>query len=319
MKVNDIVISKVENQRDFSRFMDELNLQGNVFIIKPNWVDGTDGSFTEARVLELVFEYLKDKKLFIIESYTIWRNQPCTEQGVEEIPASKGNLIDAKSKHEWIEKQDNWFLENKGIEALLEKYNVEYINITEEVWSGRTVDAGTIQELVDGNYKPVMFKELYSYVPQKLFDVKGATLISLSKLKTGQPGNITASTKNIFGLIPDPSRFPKYHGENNKLIAQSIVDANKIYRSLFKTVFITEGIFTAISGCWPENFETIRNWGQIVGGRNSAEVDSVIATMIGLAHDKISYLPLVKETFGGFNQDVLNKIPKEFIKPINLA
>jgi hypothetical protein len=88
---------------------------------------------------------------------------------------------------------------------------------------------------------------------------------------------------------------------------------------LFDTVFIAEGIFTAIEGTWPEDFKTIRNWGQIVGGRNSAEVDAVIATMIGMDYSKIGCLPLTIETFGDFDKQVLKKIPAEFIKPIKLA
>ena len=63
----------------------------------------------------------------------------------------------------------------------------------------------------------------------------------------------------------------------------------------------------------------VRNWGQIVGGINSAEVDAVIAAMIGLDYNKISYLPPAIETFGDFDRTILNRIPKEFIKPIKLA
>jgi len=318
MKIDGIAISKVKNKKDFFRFMDELNIQGNTFIIKPNWVDGTEGSFTEAKVLEFLFDYLKGRRIFIVESYTVWRNKPCIEEGKEEIPADKGNLIDAKSKWEWIKQQDNWFLENKGIKALLKKYKVEYINITEEVWSGRTADPKIIKELVEKRYKPVMFQELYSYVPEKLFGLKDATLISFSKLKAGNPGNMTASTKNIFGLIPDPSRWPKYHGKNNKIIAQSICDENKIYRSLFNTVFIAEGIFTTVEGNWPEEFQTVKDWGQIVGGRNSACVDAMTAAMIGLDYKKISYLPPAIKTFGNFDKAILKRIPKEFIKPLRL-
>ena len=319
MKINNIIVSKIKDKEDFFEFMNELNIQGDTFVIKPNWVDGTEGSFTEARVLEFIFDYLKNKKIFIIESYTLWRNQPLTEEGKGGVPEKQGNLTDAKLWWAWIKEQDNWFLEIKKIKPLLDRYNVEYINITEEVWSDRTVNPEIIKKLVEKKYEPVMFEELYSYIPQKLFDLKGANLISFSKLKTGQPGNITASTKNIFGLIPDPTRWPKYHGENNKIIAQSIVDENKIYRSLFDTLFIVEGIFTAICGNWPDEFETIRNWGQIVGGKNSAEVDAVIATIIGLDYKKISYLPLTIKTFGDFDKNILDKLPQKFIKPIKLA
>lgn len=298
--------------------MDTLELTGEVFIIKPNWVDGVEGSSTGAKILEFIFDYLKDKKVFIIESYTIWRNQKYIEEGIEEIPPEKGNIIDAKEEWVWIRNQDEWFLENNGIRQLLDKYNVKYINITEEVWSGRTVNETTIRELVEKKFNPVKHKELYSYIPKKLYELRGSTLISLSKLKTGQPGNITASTKNVFGLIPDPSRWPKYHGENDNELSSSIIDANKIYRSLFNTIFIAEGIFSAVCGNWPDDFEVIKNWGQIVGGTNSVEVDAIIATLIGLDYNNITYLPPIIEEFGDFDKSKINDIPQEYYKPIKL-
>ena len=153
---------------------------------------------------------------------------------------------------------------------------------------------------------------------QELFDLKGATLISLSKLKTGHPGHITASTKNIFGLIPDPKRSPKYHDHESKIIPYAILDMSKIYRALFECIFINEGIFTAIEGPSPEKGRLRENVNLIVSGKNSINVDLATAKLVGI-NPKILLKKLLnptKEVFG-FNAELLNKIPKDFVNKFN--
>jgi len=311
MKIGEIVLNNIRNKKDFIRFMDELNLEGETFIIKPNWVDCRKGSFTEARILELIFDYLKGKKLFIIESYTSWRNEPYFNG--EEVDHS--DLAEGKLKWTWFKEQDNWFLNNTNIKNLLEKYGVEYINITNEVWKGEVADNNLIKKLAEKKFRPLAFKEFYSYVPKKLFELKDATLISLSKIKTERlPFGVSASTKNIFGLIPDPCRH-KYHGKNHKLISQSILDINKIYRTLFKTVFVVEGIYTSMIDYMTSN-KLVENLGIIFGGKNSVEVDSILLNMNNLDYRDVDYLLLAEKEFGGFNRDIFRYIPTKFLKSL---
>jgi uncharacterized protein (DUF362 family) len=309
MIINNTIIEKIEKKNDFTDFIKKLNIKDNTIIIKPNWVNTIEGSFTEKEVLELFFEYFKDKRIVIIESYSAWRNQYS-----EDILSKNSSLLNAKKKWDLIKDQDNWFLENKKIKELIDKYNVKYINITEEVWSKRVVDAKVIKKIVASKYDKLKFEEFYSYIPTKLFDLKDSTLISLSKIKTEKrPFGISASTKNLFGLIPDPSRY-NYHGENQELIPQSILDINKIYRSLFNCVFIVEGIYNLTLDYIGSNPKIIKNWGKIIAGRNSSEIDAISLTLMGKNYLDIEYLDLIRKNFGDFNINILKDIPKELIK-----
>lgn len=98
-------------------------------------------------------------KKIIIESYTKARND-----GTKII-----TFKNAKDNWNWIKAQDQWFLETTGIKEILQKYKVEYVNITEEVWQKRTVSAEVIKNIVENKYLPIVHSEFYSYIPKKLF------------------------------------------------------------------------------------------------------------------------------------------------------
>ncbi len=100
---------------------------------------------------------------------------------------------------------------------------------------------------------------------------------------------MSLSTKNLFSLIPDPARCGKWHGEGDKFLPQSIIDINKIYRGLFKTLWINK----------------IKESSLLIDGRNSVEVDTITAHLMGVDPQKIPYLTLTATTFGGYDRTVL--------------
>ncbi len=81
-------------------------------------------------------------------------------------------------------RQERWFLDEYGFTDLFEEYGVEYVNVTEEVWSGRTADARAVREAVEERFPPGFREEFYGYVPQRLYDLRGATFISFGKETT---------------------------------------------------------------------------------------------------------------------------------------
>lgn len=302
----DLVVDKIQSFEEFSKFMDKFSFDSKTIIIKPNWVSPKKGSYTEAKVLEFFFKYFEDKKLIVIEGNSAWRNEP-NLKGIKKI-LNDSNLESTKHKRDWLKEQDEWFLEYTKIKPLLEKYNVEYINITEEVWANQVAEKELVKEKVESKYSPLKYSEFYSYFPSRLLEFEGAILISLSKIKTEyKPFGITASTKNLFGLVPDPSRW-NYHGENHKFIPQAVLDINKIYRSFFDCVFLVEGIFTATANYMSDNPLLVENWGYILASRNSVLVDSYVAKMLGVDLNDIEYLPLCLEAFGGFDKNVLKEV-----------
>ena len=284
MEFDGVVISRITESKDFERFISGLQIKAENYVIKPNW--GNANTYTSAEILEMLFHFLNGKKM-IIESYTAWRNELNTGSEPVEVITPRN----AKRKWKWIKEQDEWFLDHSGISEVLERYDVEYVNVTEEVWSGRTMDAKEIKRIVEAKFDAVTREEMYGYVPKKIYDLRGGLLISLNNSrKTREIASL--STKNLFGLIPDPARYGKWHGEGDKLLPQSIIDINKIYRGLFKTVWINE----------------IKEASLLIGGRNSVEVDAITAHVMGVGPQKIPYLTLAASTFGGYDRTLLTRV-----------
>jgi len=282
-----VVVGKVDTAKDFRHFLKQLDVQGIVFVIKPNWNNAN--TFTSAETLDWLFSTLKGR-IKLIEGYTAWRN----ELNIGPEPQEVITPSNAKAKWRWIKEQDKWFLKFSSIDKILAKYDVEYINVTEEVWSTRILDPDEVRDFVDSKYGILVSQEMYSFVPKKIYELRDSTLISLNNSHRTRE-QISLSTKNLFGLIPDPAQYGKWHGKNNSRLSQSILDINKIYRSLF-------------SPCYWIN--EVKELGVFVGSKNSVEADAVTAKLMGVDPQKIEYLRKVANVFGGYDKKVLTKIQK---------
>lgn len=318
-KIGTTSLAKVTSQSEMDEFVSSLEIKSDTVIIKPNWVQARTGAYTDAKVLDLFLTALK-KPAIIVESYTFWRTDKYTVCGGDYCSSSEATLETGKKHWDHFKKQDAWFLSATGIDEVLKKHKVEYLNTTNEVWEGRIADASKIQDLVENNFKPVLFKELYSYVPQRLFDLTGADFISFAKAKKEAEYSFTLSTKNLFGLIPDPTRYPKYHGDNDKLLSTNICDINKIYRSLFDCTFLIEGVFIASSARSMQEIFAVKDWGIIMAGKNSNEVDMIGAKLLG-TKPPTSGIDVLKEskiTFGKFDKNLLSEVPAEWMANLKL-
>ena len=280
-----VVIRTVASAEDMRRFLEELDVRGRIFVVKPNWGNAYD--FTSAQTLDWLFSALPGK-IKVIEGYTAWRNE------LNAGPEAKDVITpsNAKAKWRWIKEQDEWFLRFSGIDKVLARHRVDYINVTEEVWSDRTLDAEEVRDLVDPRYGLLTSQELYRVVPSKIYELRDSTLVSMNYSRTME-GGVSLSTKNIFGLIPDPARYGKWHGKNDSRLPRSIVEINKVYRSLF-------------SPCYWIN--EIKGRGTFVGSRNSVEADAATATLVGVDPEKITYLKRVAGVFGGYDKNALAAI-----------
>lgn len=305
----EVVFMKIRTFEEFKEFINKLNIKGKTFIIKPNWVEPSKGQYTEPTPLRWLFDCLEGKKV-IIESHTVWRNKILMETG--KVIVNEKNMSEEK---DFLREQEKWFLEFTGLNDLLKEYGVGYINVTEEVWKNDVVNPKIIQEIVEKKFPPVKHKELYGVVPKKIFDLRNKDIIFIDFAKIKTDGNVamTLSTKNLFGLIPDPKRSPRYHDHKAKILPYAVLDINKIYRALFNCIFINEGIFTAIDGPSPEEGRLKENLNLIIGGKNSIDVDLVTAKLVGIAPQILleRLLNPAKEVFG-FNCKILEKIPENF-------
>jgi hypothetical protein len=285
-----VVVAEVNSPKDFKSFIDSLEVRGAVHVVKPNW--GSAHEFTSAETLEWLFSALRGRTK-VIEGYSAWRNELNT--GGE--PSNYITPENARAEWRWIKEQDEWFLKHGGFDRIFSKFGVEYINITEEVWSTRTLDPLEVRDLVDSKYGVLVNEEMYGFVPTRVYELKDSTLISLNSSRQTSRG-VSLSTRNLFGLIPDPARYKKWHGRNDSRLSQSITDINKIYRSLFSPSY------------W---INEIVGRGIFVGGRNSAEADAVTAELIGVGPGEIQYLNQAANVFGGYDRESVTRVVSSFL------
>jgi len=136
---------------------------------------------------------------------------------------------------------------------------------------------------------------MYHFVPQQIYHLRGCALVSLNlSRKTREV--LSLSTKNLFGLIPNPARYGKWHGKNDALLPQSIVDINKIYRSLFTPCY------------W---INEVKDQDLLIGSENSVLADAVTATFMGVDPEEVAYLQAASKAFGGYRQTLVSKALKE--------
>jgi len=297
MKVDSVVIEKVERFTDFKSFVKKLNISGQVFIIKPSWRDAKH--YTSAKTLEWLFKSLRGKKI-VVESYSPWRNKNFIEETDRERRGKRKTVIkatNAREKWKWIKRQDEWFLRYSRLDKVLKKFDVEYVNVTEEVWSGRVAEPGKIKELVEMRYTPLINQELYRLVPQRIYDLRDSTLISLNLcLKPENKELLRTSTLNILDLIPDPVKSEKWLGRKNQRLSQTLVEINKVYRSLFPINF------------WINELSTSKTF---VGcPQNSVLADVTATLLLGFSPRKIKHLNHATRVFGELSPRFLVKAKK---------
>ncbi|MDI6893915.1 MAG: DUF362 domain-containing protein [Bacillota bacterium] len=287
----DVIFARVRDAEGFARVVREAGIRAEgespVFVIKPAWFSPHRANFTGARELDLLLSCLPPGRRVVIEGYSGARNF-----GGREITP-----YNTRENWGWIREQDQLFRDRMGISDVLSRHAAEYLNVTEEVWQGRTAPAAAVRELVEHAYGPgesaggagrrgaepaVAQEELFGVVPQCLFELRGSILISLAKLKTG-----SWSLKNLFGLIPDPLR-DRWHGEDGRLLGRSIVDIAAIYRALFRVEGVVEAVYeTALyreGGShhtdWGD-YDVVENPGLVLAGRKLVTLDCCAARMVG--------------------------------------
>ena len=227
-----LIVGDIHSQEDFSDFMGLLRLK-SPFIVKPNWICRDHCHYTDPQILEWSLRSLSENgEVIIVESYSA-RNMMA-------LPNLKPSLMLSDIERMRVRESEEDFLKETGIKGLIEDLGIEYVNVAEEVLERKTVEEEVVRELVERKFPPVLRDELYSFLPEKLYEARGGTLISLAKLKLF----FTMCTKNMFGLIPEyvgyGSRFARYHGNGNTELSQNIVDVNKIYRSIFDVVGLVD-------------------------------------------------------------------------------
>ncbi len=314
-KFGSVTVSRVQTSADLRWLLKDPWLRTDVVIVKPNWFSPHPGNFTDVETLRLLLDAL-DGRIIVTEAYSMERQDGSMRFAVdgEEVDWKwimkhpRWDWINKEGRWDEIRKQDKWFLDEFGFTDLFKEYGVDYVNVTEEVWQGRTAEARKIKKAVETRFAPVTKEELYTYIPERFYELQGATFISFGKVK-GIGGAFPSLTmKNLFGLIPDPLRS-WWHGPNDEWIGRSIVDINKVYAALFRVYGICEALRYAIVSN-PEgevkvpwgNYNIARNLGVLALGRHLVSLDAILCGLIGVDPEKVSYIKLGKEVFGTYDR-----------------
>jgi len=311
-----VTISKACKSSELKKLLPDYLRRSEAVIVKPSWYSTHFGNFTDAETLRVLLEALEGRAV-IVESYTLDRqdgSMKFTVQGKTVdwnwiLKHPDWNWVKEDQRWEEFRKQDRWFLDTFGFTDLFKERGVEYVNVTEEVWSKRTTDADLVKQKTESKFKPAFTDRLYTFVPERLYRLEGAPLISYGKVK-GIHGSFPSLTmKNLFGLIPDPLRA-WWHGQDNVNLGRSIVDINKIYYSIFNIFGICEAIrYATISNPKGEvkapwgSYSVARNLGIVALGPCLSALDATLCVLIGTKPENVSYLQLAEDTFGHYDRD----------------
>ena len=140
MKFGSVHLDTHVDREGFIELLGTLDLKPPV-IVKPNW--GTSSCFNEAEILDWVLTVV-DGDAIIVESYG-WAR---TEESV------KIGRLGSKKRGD-LRRADKWFLRYSGVDEVLDKYGVEFMNVTEENWGHRTADPEEVSRLVEAKYMPI--------------------------------------------------------------------------------------------------------------------------------------------------------------------
>ena len=317
-------VAKVRSSDELKRLLEDPLLKAETIVIKPNWV-GTDRSygFTESDDLRMLLEVL-DGRIVVTESYNLGRRPAdhdvkFTLDGKEVswgwFFAGKGwKWLEKHPSWDWFKKgghwdrirgYDEWFLDEYGFADLFNEHDVEYVSITEELWQGRNADPQEIKNAVERKISPVFNERLYSLVPQKLYELRGATFISFAKMKRPYETVISFTVKNFFGLLPDPLRS-YWH----QWFDESLIGIIKVYASLFNVFGICEGLRSI--PWWQKREKILKDLGIVAFGRNPASVDAVLCGLMGIDPEEVSWLSYLRPT--GPLQEVFGAYERQLVK-----
>jgi uncharacterized protein (DUF362 family) len=313
-----IIADKVYNKNEFNTFLSNININPP-FIVKPNWISEDYGHYTDSKVLKWLLKFLSSHgRVILTESYSARNSINLPFTGYKK-------LIEQDIKK--IRESERDFLIRNGIHSLLEEFDIEYVNITEEVLEKRIVDPDLVRRKVTAQYDPIFKTEFYSFVPEKLFKLRKGTFINLAKFKIF----FSMCVKNIFGMIPEyvgyGSRF-HYHGKDDTNLADNIIDINKIYRTLFNVVGLVEGINTltcnrrSVSKPYKAKFGyeyyVSENNGLIYYGNEIHWLDAFIHQQSGKNPNQTEHLTKAADVFGKWSSKIL-EVAKQMNDPLHVG
>lgn len=191
-----------------------------------------------------------------------------------------------------------YLLENTGIGAMVKKLGLQYIDLN--------LDDLEKVENPDG-----FSKVSHIYFPKQA--IEADAIVSLPKLKTHHWARMTASMKNLFGVVPGR----KYGFPKNLLHVRGIDNCVLDLTMLLKPAIQLVDAVVAMEGDGPLNGTAIASK-FIAIGTDPAAVDATCARAMGLDPAKIPYLRVAGQVIGNIASENIRLIgtPLDDLKQI---
>jgi hypothetical protein len=298
-------------------------------IVKPNFVDRAPGTYTSPESLRLLFEAL-DSKIIVTEGHGLIRVLCDEDQGLyfrfmgkdrdwSWIPRGGWNHFANDNNWDWFVEGEHWghlkeldrkYHDEKGFTDLFSEFDVAYVNVTDEIWAGNIVDPVIVKGGVKGKYGQLFEEKLYGFIPEKLYEHRGSSMISFSKFKHYP----TFTLKNLFGFLPEPIRC-WWHGPKNVRMHESVVAINKLYSSFFDIIGVHESLeYTPVlnkEGAYGEGgfrYDLI-DGSKLVGvSLDRVELDTLMAGVAGFKLEELEYLKMMNEVLGEYDPTLTEQV-----------
>ncbi len=319
-QIGSVTLGRAKNSGELGRLLEGRLPESETYIVKPSWYSPHPANYTDAEALGMLLDCL-DGDVIVTEGYTMDRHDGSMEFTVGGEKVDWRWIMEhpdwgwAREEGRWDEfrRQDGWFLDEHGFTDLFQEHGAEYVNVTEEIWRGRIVDPGLVRGEVESRFGPALREKIYGFMPERLHRHRGSTLISLGKVK-GYGGAFPSLTlKNMFGLIPDPTRS-WWHGPKDRDLSRSIIDITKLYASFFTLYGVCEAFSSmTVSDSEGEvkvpwgSYRVVRDLGFVAHSPDLVSLDAVLCGLISVDPGKVGYLELGSGEFGPYDKSCVEE------------
>jgi len=302
----DALLARIGDASELAPLLDAFRLGAERCLVKPTWHGYATGSYSDPVALEALLLGLTEGALFV-EGHTASKNSGEYSFDWE---------TEARAERVWIREQEQTYLEKTGIKSVLHRHRAGFLNVTECWWDDACAPAERVREVLLEQGVTLRYEELLGYVPEALFRLRGAPLLSFARFK----GPTRLSISNLFGLLPEPLRSA-WHGPNITYFASVCCDLAKLYGSLFRLHALVESLSFALrwdrKGVYRSrygNYDLIESPRVVCLGPSLAAVDVLAARLQGQDVRRSAFFDVVRAELGYPVELETAELPAELVK-----
>jgi hypothetical protein len=305
-RFGDTLLARIGDASDLEPLLGAFELRAERCLVKPTWHGYATGTYSDPLALDTLLSGLPEGALFV-EGHTASKNSGTRRFDWE---------TEARAERVWIREQEQTYLEKTGIKSVLHRHRAGFLNVTECWWDEACAPAERVREVLAERGVTLRYEELLGYVPEALFRLRGAPLVSFARFK----GPTRLSISNLFGLLPEPLRSA-WHGPNITYFASVCADLAKLYGTLFRLHGLVESLSFAVrwdrKGVYRSrygNYDLVESPRVVCLGRSLAAVDVLAARLQGQDVRRSAFFDVVRAELGYPVELETAELPAELVK-----